>query len=401
MKRYIVWLKLEWKRIIKRLPAMVIGAIILITIIGMIAFYVKESRSSSAPAEKMKIAIVSLEGSDLTKMLLAFLGNMESLKNQCDFMETDMQTARKMLEAREAVAIIVLPEHMVESILNGSNIPARLYLAADMPAAALLLEEIVGAGISMLQIAQAQIYTVGELYAYYEKEGNLYDIYSDINLYNLELVLNRESLFKTRSLSVTGSQTLEIYYSAAMITILILLSGLSMGSTLIQSQERNCMLAVAGLWTPARVIGEGGILAAVIGLGSLPFVVLAIYLNRSTISVNAVHIVGMIAVFLCVAFLLQLVYSVMRSLKGVFLIWGTLIIGMGFLSGCFIPLILIGPGVERLSHFLPLTDMRQIWGCLFQGKTEGLWIHIGKLMIYTAIFFLINLIVRIRGEARG
>ena len=201
MKAYMIWLKTELKRVAGRLPSLFIGAVVLTLLVGAIAFCALIAVESEGENVQVgaKVALVAPDDA-LTEMAISFVTEMESVKDWCYFERCSLEEGLVALEQAQVVALIELPDNLIQSILDGSNIPAKLYLPGEVSLGGELLEIIAKAGISLLQVAQGEIYATTDLYADYSMDESLSELYEDINFYNLNLSIERTCLNTVRSL---------------------------------------------------------------------------------------------------------------------------------------------------------------------------------------------------------
>ena len=75
-----------------------------------------------------KIAVVLPADDKLVNLGFSMLTQMDSLDDYCEFIQTDDESAKKMLRDGEVYGIVYIPEGFVEDVLNGRNTPAVVIL---------------------------------------------------------------------------------------------------------------------------------------------------------------------------------------------------------------------------------------------------------------------------------
>ena len=119
---------MELKKTAKLLPAMLAQIILLISVLAMVVFGSVKSMGWEALSVHAEIAVVVGEDSTLmTGMLLRYVENMESVSQFCDFRQTTEQEGFALLEKGEVTALVVLPEGLLEGIMNGTNPVVEIY----------------------------------------------------------------------------------------------------------------------------------------------------------------------------------------------------------------------------------------------------------------------------------
>lgn len=394
MKKYAIWLCMELKRAAARLPIMIIEAIILVCVIGMIAFCGQRIITAKGEETSKTIVIVSQESETLTNYVLSFLDGMESVGAWCDFLNTDIETGRYMLENGKAIAMVVIPEKMMEGILYGENIPATLYLTKEMSGMGTLFEELAEAGVYMLSTAQGEVYATSILKDTYYFMDERKDMYADIDSYNLNIVLNRESLFRIRSISATGGETPVVYYIAAFMTLYLMLIGITMGEYEMQSLLQGKLLQRSGLPCSLRVLGKWGVTSLCIGIMTLLPIMLFVFSGfgeKYNLVIHLSSVLNMVIIILCASAILQMICTVVQNVTLALLGIGVGTMTMGYVSGCFLPIVLLPAGIQSIARYLPTTYMRMCWSAIFQGNIQEMWSNAGKLCLFSILCVCISI----------
>ncbi|MDE7282450.1 MAG: ABC transporter permease, partial [Lachnospiraceae bacterium] len=185
MKNTLILWRLELKRTIKLMPAMLLEACILLIILGAIAFGVGKLLYQDSSIVQINVAIVEEEENPLTELAVNYVQGMESISKSCQFTIVTKEEGFSMLEDGKAAAMIYLPEGMMEGILNGSNVPAQVFFPEDAGTESALLKELADTGIQMLKVAQAEIYGVFDTAKTYGALDRISALEADIDMFNL------------------------------------------------------------------------------------------------------------------------------------------------------------------------------------------------------------------------
>ena len=236
--KIVVWLRTEWKRMLACIPGLALKAVILAVVVSMTAFcaYRIWSRNETEP---VKIA----PDDKLTSLALTYIKHMDALKGWCSLSEmSSLVEGQEALQQQELAALIVLPEHVVEGIMDGTNEPAKLYLSGHSQALGYVFEELANAGIGMLAVAQAQIYATDDILSQAGIDRQeIEQQYQQIDMHNLNLVMNRSMLWREDSISATGTAGAAVYYNSAFLTCIMLIAGLFFGQYCRRTKEEERM----------------------------------------------------------------------------------------------------------------------------------------------------------------
>lgn len=364
------------------LPALWIKAVILAVVAGVIAFC---GQKISAGKNREHVLIGYTAAQDrMTEMAVSFVENMESVKNWCELVPVTETEGMDRLKDGSLAALIVLPDDVLQGILDGSNWPATLYIAGEQSASGMIFEELARAGVGMLCTAQAEIYAAGDLVREYggaEQDAQLQayavdldELYRQIDSYNLSIVLKREQYFKERTLSATGNEGTAVYFGSVLCTLYLLTAGLFLLPYLSRKQEEQ-------LWFSGRL----GISAAVQCAGKsliafmlwtaqlVPlFLLWMFFRNKLPVSWAGFGGIGeVLAGGLFLIFWVQLAAMWSEKRKVALLCAGLLAIVLAYFAGCFVPPALMPKAAESLSAFLPGTLIRNGFVRLFSGRTSS------------------------------
>ncbi len=225
MRRWLLW-KLEGKIACKRLPGMLLASAVLLLAAALLAAGIYRLFYRETAPVQVTIALVEEEEtSPLTELLVSFVEGMEGISDVCDFVWTDEEDAFSMLQKGQAAAVLVLPAQMAEGILYGDNVPMQVYFPDTPGMDSLLLQEMAEAGVSMLSVAQAEIYGAADTAAAYGDLGNVSVLEGEIDRANLSFALERLALFAEKEAESTGSVSLLSYAIAGGLFLFLLLLG--------------------------------------------------------------------------------------------------------------------------------------------------------------------------------
>lgn len=393
MAAKLVYLKLELKRALKRLPHMAAGAIVLMAMLGTIAFAASKLLYGETTLERVTIGVVLPEEDRIARQLVRMLGTYDSVRSVCEFSFMDSSEAEKQLRDGEIFGIMNVPEGLVQGIINGTNIPVTITLPQGNALENRVFKELTSAGARTLGSAQAGIYAGDQLLLNYDLAGGISQLEADLNRIYMAYSLPRADLFEHVKVSATGDvDTLEFYGISAFVLYLLLAAIPVSGYLAPESRVMSQKLSLAGIgpWmaTAARLAGLGALLLAAAlpaALGALKFGVLEF---------SWLLLPALAAVCLAAAALVLFCYEAAGTLMG-----GVLLLFLGavlllFLSGGFLPLVFLPAQVRSLAPFLPTTTLMNGAKMIVTGA-YGLagWL---QLAVMTAAFYSLTVGVRRR-----
>lgn len=399
------WLRTEYKRAVFALPSLFLGAVILAVIVGMIVFGAYRSEKRNGEQKTVTIGYTAQDDA-LTQLAVSYIQNMESVQGWCSFVPMTQQEGKQALEKGEIAALLVLPEQVVEGIMDGSNEPARLYLPEVGKPLGLAFEELADAGIGMLQTAQAEIYTTMDVVMLTGADANvLSSLYDEINRYNLNMVMNREQLFKKSEISRTGNEGAVVYYSSALLTLYMLLAGLFLVKYGKRSQEEQLIaakrLGISYVW---QFMGRTFVIMGMLGLSLLFISLLWLFpvfrdMLHPKWSWNSV--LGLILVLFVTASYIQFLYQLAEQPKNVILTAGIAALVQGYVAGCFLPTSLLPEIVGKIDCFVPASCVKSAFTMLFTGNQQHMGQILAGLMIHSAFMGMLCVFFMRTGEKRG
>ena len=405
-----IWLWMEYKRAAVMLPSILRKAIILVAAclaaVGMIAFCAMIMQRQGDGEAKLRIGYTA-PSNQLTDLAVSYVQSMDSIQSICNLEAVTASEGRQRLENGELAAWIVLPEDLINEILSGSNAPATVYLRENTGSAggleavgSILFEELATAGMGMLGTAQAEIYAVDgmirELALEEETGGFRQTLYDDINDFNLRTVAGREKVFHTKTLSLTGNDTVAVYYGSAVWTIYVLLAGLFMGEfckrgnlqqTMADKRMGVCYMQQLGARCQAGIF-----LMAVVLL--LPCIVYFIPQVREVLAVRMTLQGGILILWILffVTVYHMMIYQIIEKRESALVVIGVLAILQSYLSGCLIPSVLLPEAVAAIGRFLPAALIKEGFTILFTGEPRAFYKIAWGLWIWGVVLFGITVL---------
>ncbi|MDE6529390.1 MAG: ABC transporter permease [Lachnospiraceae bacterium] len=392
----------ELKKGLKELPYALLGMFVLCLILGTVAFCAARLLYQQEDLTRSDVAIVTDDiDDDYLQLALNLINNMDSTSLTMDFHVMSDQEARLALQKRQIIAILFLPEHLINGILYGSNPPIHVLFATNDALSSVFLTETTLAGARLLSGAQAAIYAAGEIHTALGMQDALSDAYDRINRTNLNYALNREKLFIEDATSLQGTRSTAIYYAASGI-LLVLLFITTAFSAMLRRESRDYYQLLF-----SRNISSIQYLLARICSFALFFFLLQILFYLIASSVPALEEMeelilrprnifrnNCLIFFLINSFFLatyaNMIFLAAKDVSGGILISYSISSLMAFCSGCIIPAAFFPVSLQKISAYLPTYYLHKGLIELLEGSRITLSVPI---LIYPALFFLFCMII--------
>lgn len=402
------YLYLEIKKTIKLFPRMVLQAILLMILISVIAFCGVKSMEREPLAVSVEIGVVVREDNMMTHMALSYVENMESVSQLCRFVQVSEEEGLRRLERGELAALIVLPEQLVEGIMNGQNPSVDVIFPKDARLEAMLFRELTESGSGLLQVAQAQIYGAIDTAKEYNLTEQLSVIETDIDSYNLAFALDRLAMYDEETVSATGRMSVLQYYAASGMVLFLFLAGMAVYPVMQREnpafRRQLTRNGTGALWQSfcrwlcgficiALLVCVAWVLISAAsslmpGVGRSLTSTLISGRNHGTL---LTRIGTFLLMLVTVTTFINMIYSVTGSKTSSILLIFLFSVLLLYLSGGFIPSALLPQAVRAVGNVLPGVYLIRAFGGLLAGYGDGvLGQSIMGMCVYTAVFGMVG-----------
>ena len=387
MKTWIAFFIVECKRTGKTLLKSIgsFCACLLLTAVLVAAF--SAIMQNAQVFQKVNIGIAIPEGESISRLATQYISSMDSVRSVCDFYYLDEQEAVEQLKQGTLQAVVLLPEGFYHDVQVGINPPAQIYFPKDAAQNTQVFEELVTAGVSFLQTAEAGVYAALDTASYYGIELQGAGLGDTIAYLFVNQMLKRDSVYSARMLSPMGNLSVAEYYYAAGLVILLMMCGIQFGF-LYGKRNRSVedKLKIRGVGSIRQSVVKilvmteflyvTGLLYYFAGIGIAGWTkTYFVFFQRTTWYALLLLCLG-IAIYFHVLYEL----SGSSSQAAVFVFAVNVITISG--AGVLIPEAYLGKGIAGISRFLPM----KYWNVYAAGMLEG---EIPKDSVAGTVFFLL------------
>ncbi len=214
----LVYFKLIWKKAFLALPRFFLALAVTAAVMAaaMFAMYITARQGSLLP--RIQVAVVFKDQDVTTTMAAKLVEGMDSVRSVCEFKYISAEEAEKALSENKVQAILYLNENMYDDINEGVNTPVLIRLPEDSGLAVQTFQDLVAAGISMVQTGESAVYAIGETADTYPTKIPAQTLMDQMISKFIPLALNRSGTWNTVTLSAYGDISVTGFY---MITILL------------------------------------------------------------------------------------------------------------------------------------------------------------------------------------
>lgn len=379
---FIVECKRTWKTLLKSIGSFC--ACLLLTAVLVAAF--SAIMQNAQVFQKVNIGIAIPEGESISRLATQYISSMDSVRSVCDFYYLDEQEAVEQLKQGTLQAVVVLPEGFYHDVQVGINPPAQIYFPKDAVQNTQVFEELVTAGVSFLQTAEAGVYAALDTASYYGIELQGAGLGDTIAYLFVNQMLKRDSVYSARMLSSMGNLSVAEYYYAAGLVILLMMCGIQFGflygkrNRSVEDKLKICGVgsirqSVVKILVMTEFLYVTGLLYYFAGIG------VAGWTKTYFVFYQGTTWYALLLLCLGIAIYFQVLYELSGSSSqaAVFVFAVNVITIIG--AGVLIPEAYLGKEIAGISRFLPM----KYWNVYAAGMLEG---ELSKEAVTGTVFFL-------------
>lgn len=386
MKTWIAFFIVECKRTGKTLLKSIgsFCACLLLTAVLVAAF--SAIMQNAQVFQKVNIGIAIPEGESISRLATQYISSMDSVRSVCDFYYLDEQEAVEQLKQGTLQAVVLLPEGFYHDVQVGINPPAQIYFPKDAAQNTQVFEELVTAGVSFLQTAEAGVYAALDTASYYGIELQGAGLGDTIAYLFVNQMLKRDSVYSARMLSPMGNLSVAEYYYAAGLVILLMMCGIQFGF-LYGKRNRSVedKLKIRGVGSIRQSVVKILVMTEFLYVTGLLYYFAGIGIAGWTktyfVFYQGTTWYALLLLCLGIAIYFQVLYELSGSSSqaAVFVFAVNVITIIG--AGVLIPEAYLGKEIAGISRFLPM----KYWNVYAAGMLEG---ELSKEAVTGTVFFL-------------
>lgn len=366
MKAIFVYFQMELKRMLRSLPGIILGSLLLIFLLAGTFWLCHKSTQNPAQKKNISVGIVAREGEPFIDWMIDAVSQIKNTKYACQFMRLTEKEAKKQMEQGKINVIFLIPQDYVASIIRGENKHVTIrFSQGQTTIVSFLLRELCTAASSFILNSEAGIYTMQDYY----REHRLPNASKDeltLNIAYIKEIANLEEGVRLEEVSIPSSYPQTSRYLVSGIVLFFFLWGIAYGNLLTsQSHAFQQKLRLFSLGYPLQVMLRNlafflvNVLsfALLLMLAYLPCRWRGITIPDTFLSQpECLWLFGpaLLPILWLATSFIQWIYEATEDRLGgaIFLFLGTLLLAL--LSGCFYPLDYLPLSIQSLAKTLPL-----------------------------------------------
>lgn len=372
MKTWIAFLVVEckrtWKTLLKSIGSFCVCLLLTAVLVAAFSTIMRNAQVF----QKVNIGIAIPEGESISRLATQYISSMDSVRSVCDFYYLDEQEAVEQLKQGTLQAVVVLPEGFYHDVQVGINPPAQIYFPKDAAQNTQVFEELVAAGVSFLQTAEAGVYAALDTASYYGIELQGAGLGDTIAYLFANQMLKRDSVYSARMLSSMGNLSVVEYYYAAGFVILLMMYGIQFGF-LYGKRKRSVedQLKIRGVGSIRQSVVKVLVMTMFLYVTGLLYYFAGIGIADRTGTYFVLYQgkiwYGLLLLCLGIAIYFHVLYELAGSSSqaAVFVFAVNIITIIG--TGVLIPEAYLGREIAGISRFLPM----KYWNAYAAGMLEG------------------------------
>ena len=404
MTRFKTLLQLNIKRTFRALPQLIFGATALIFLVSAVAFcgskFLYGTLSEATSGEKMTVGVIMEDDSKMASTVVDALLGMKEVTDNLDIIFTSKEDAINKLKEGKIIAALHIPENTAEHIMDGTNTPMTVIFPENSGYEAIIIKELADSAGTMLSSVQAGIYSIYDFYDDKDQSDEIDAALLRMNLKYINLAATSGRMFENTTVTATGSIPIMTYYICGGLVLFTLLFGINCYNSRLQlssfSSKRlslnNTPVLCQGLSTfISTYLGQ----LAAIAIVATPSVFILKMFNLSLTKSGIAGLIFTIPIFILMSSaFVYLISSITDHVTGQIMITFFTTIIMCFISGCFIPTIMLPDIIQIIDKFLPTHYMIEFCSKFLSGTFDllNMIICIG----YAIVLFVIGLIITLQ-----
>lgn len=368
-----IYFKLELKRNLKLFPYLIIGTVAISAVMSLIAFCSSKIMYYHKTPDKATIALATDDHSQLINIVISSLSKNESISSLFQVKLTNSKTAKDMAKNNDAIISVIIPENFMNSLSRGINPPIKIYFSSINSIRTMILTQLSLVAQNSLRAAEAGIYTNYDFYASYKEYEAERSANETLDSDYLSEALVHKKIFNKVKLSATGSLDMKTYYIASGIMVVMLLLGCIF---IIRAKNVDTIIFLKLKQNKIGAFSQAVIRTSCIFITSFCVFCLGMivfYLAKSHINITAEltfksTLINGVLLCLCCSAIISFACSLMDNRLSAILFLFTFTVGAAFVSGAFLPSILLPDTFNHLAKFLPTTYILKSAGFIFKGE---------------------------------
>lgn len=389
--KFNILLNAEIKNTFTKIPKLITSTIILMAIIGIIAFCGTKYIYGSDTSFNVTLGLVAEDDTPVMTAITGLVTNAESVQEYATFITCTREELPKLLDSGRIYAGIILQENAANDILNGTNTPIEIVFPKNSGFEASVIAEIAKACASLLDTAQSGVYTSIDFYNDHFKAYAKQDMLNRLNMTYISMVLKRASAFNENILSATGDISLTSYYSLSAIIMILLFFSINTATAYTKyNYHLSCRLLQHNLPISKQLSVKYTSVFIMYVFCLIVLLPVLFYFFKAATAFSMIF-----AILLSVTALSSLalmIFEIFSSNAACILFMFLFNTFIALVSGCFIPSVMLPCIFKNISKLFPVHYIFNILSNIATGEFSP--VPYAYLLIFTVFYFSTACIIR-------
>ena len=398
--RYGKYMFAQLKRMLKLAVGVFPTAMLLFVSLGIAGYYFFQSSIFTQNQNKFRIGIVGKIDETYLGFGISAVQTMDSSRFMVDFIPMKEDEARKKYQAGELTTYVMVPDEFLDSVVYGRNDVPITYVASEgqKGLGAFLMQELSKVVSRLVTSSQSSIYGMQRALVFEGRTERLDEITDEINLKLINFVLNRTKLAELEELGLSKGLLIRQYYFCTILLLFCFLFGIVSAPVFLRrNQQLAKWMRIRGIGAAGQVLGE-----------YIPYFVFLFFctalplflVGRATGGLAFLRwklgvgelIRGLLPLTMMIAALHFMIYELFHNPVANLLFQFIVTMGMGYVSGFFLPAAFFPDGLIALGRILPTGVALDYLSGIMLGSGGKGW----KLGAYLTAFLVVSILARAR-----
>jgi len=375
MSQAFSYLLLQWKRCLRTLGTSLCILLGIGVLIGGSTYVVMKNLEVKG-LSLIRIGIVLDEEETSSMYVTKVISSMDSVRSICSFEYFSEEEALNKYKEGELQAVVVMPAGFYHDVQVGLNPPAIIYVPEDGGLVVSMFTELLRAGVSYLQTAEAGVYATIDTTREYGSVVADKDIGNTIAIKYVNVIFARDNMFGSTEVLPFSNLSVGAYYMMSALVILMMFTGIIF-FRMYQSNNKavDNMLKIRGINSIVCGVLKIVVMIPVIYiLGMCIFEFLLWISGRTNLKyvVNSPSVWSwMVVISVTMSLYFHLIYALTGDgVKGLFVLV-ILNILCSVISGLVIPSIYMADWTQKIGRFTPPRFWMMLLSYALTGQMGG------------------------------
>lgn len=413
MDKAFKYLYIQIKRALRALPVVIVTALVISGCLLLLFLMMKRIGSVRDPQEPLKLGVVGNVDDEYFQIGLAAMKHFDSSRFAVELIELEEEEAVKLTKDGELSGYAIIPEGFVNSIMTGENKQITLVTAnTSEDLMSQLVIEFMDQISGYLLETQNSIYGLQRYMIDESMTDGIRTSINDINLFYVNLVMRRDTLFAPLRFVDTGNTVSSAAgYICGLTVFLVMLFGITYSPVYTRRDlSLNAVLRSRGLGLVFQMLGEYLSYLFMMLICMIPIMSGIVYaVHKSGITVTEwkqglfedyrYFVMGYIPVVIMFAALQYMLFLAADNfIAGVSLQFICAVV-LAYLGGCLYPLSFFPDVIRKSALYQPA-------GLAYRYLSDILLVKDGKevllkMLIFTVVFLAVSVMIMDRRLKHG